>query len=52
MSGQFTGRTGTFLIGGAEARPPRSLPGLLMAPDAVGAVLALVPPWVCASRVR
>ena len=51
MSGQFTGSTGTFLIGGTEARTSRALPALLIPLAAVGAVLALVPIWIGDSRV-
>ena len=51
MSGQFTGSTGTLLIGGTEARTSRSIPALLIPLGAVGAVLALVPLWVGDSRV-
>jgi len=51
MSGQFTGSTGTFLIGGTEARTSRALPALLIPLAAVGAILALVPIWIGDSRV-
>jgi len=51
MSGQFTGSTGTFLIGGTEARTSRALPALLIPLAAAGAILALVPIWIGDSRV-
>jgi len=51
MSGQSTGSTGTFLIGGTEARASRSLPTLLIPIIAVGTALALVPLWLSDSRV-
>jgi branched-chain amino acid transport system permease protein len=51
MSGRFTRRAGTFLIGGTEARTSRSLPRLLIPIAAVGAALALVPLWLGDSRV-
>jgi len=51
MSGQFTGSTGTFLIGGTEARTSRALPALLIPLAAVGAILALAPIWIGDSRV-
>ena len=51
MSGRFTGRTGTFLIGGTEAHASRSLAALLLPVSAVGAALALVPLWLGDSRV-
>lgn len=51
MSGPFTGSTGTFLIGGTEARTSRALPALLIPLTAVGAILALVPIWIGDSRV-
>ena len=51
MIDQLTGRTGTSLIGGSEARSSRSLPVLLMPIAAVGAGLALVPLWLGDSRV-
>lgn len=51
MSGQFTGSSGTFLIGGTEAHSSRSLAKLLLPVSAVGVVLALVPLWLGDSRV-
>jgi len=51
MSGRSTSGTGTFLIGGTEARTSRSLPSLLIPITAVGAVLALLPLWLGDSRV-
>ena len=51
MSGQFTGSTGAFAIGGVEARGSRSILALLIPLAAVGAALALVPAWVGGSRV-
>ena len=51
MSGQFAGRSGTFLIGGTEARTSRSLPALLIPIAGIGAALALVPLWIGDSRV-
>ncbi len=43
--------TGTSLVGGAEARAPRSWPSLLVPIGVAGAVLALVPFWIGDSRV-
>ena len=51
MSDQFTGSTGTALIGGTEAHTTRSLPNLLIPIAVVGAALALVPLWLGDSRV-
>ena len=51
MRGQFAGRSGTFLIGGTEARTSRSLPALLIPIAGIGAALALVPLWIGDSRV-
>jgi branched-chain amino acid transport system permease protein len=51
MSGQFTGSTGTIVIGGTEARASGSLLALLIPLATVGAVLALVPVWAGDSRV-
>jgi len=51
MSSQSTSGTGTFLVGGTEARTSRSLLALLIPIIAVGAALALVPLWLGDSRV-
>ncbi len=51
MSDQFTGGTGTALIGGTEAHTSRSLPALIIPIIVVGAALALVPLWLGDSRV-
>jgi branched-chain amino acid transport system permease protein len=51
MSDQFTGNTGTALIGGTEAHISRALPALLIPILLVGAALALVPLWLGDSRV-
>jgi branched-chain amino acid transport system permease protein len=51
MSDRSTGRTGTYPIGGTEARSARALASLLISIVAVGAALALVPLWLGDSRV-
>ncbi len=51
MSGQLSGGTDTFLIGGAEASSSRSLVPLLVPIVTLGAALALVPLWLGDSRV-
>jgi branched-chain amino acid transport system permease protein len=51
MSDQSTVETGTWRIGGAEARSARSRASLLIPIAAVGAALALVPLWLGDSRV-
>jgi len=51
MSSQFTGSTGTSVIGGTETHTSRSLPALLIPIIVVGTALALVPFWLGDSRV-
>ena len=51
MRSQFTGSTGTSLIGGTEAHTSRSLRALIIPIIAVGVGLALVPLWLGDSRV-
>ena len=51
MSDRPTGRTGTSLIGGTEARSSQSLVRLLIPIAAVGTALALVPLWLGDSLV-
>ena len=51
MNSQFTGSTGTSVIGGTEAHTSRSLRALLIPIILVGAALALVPLWLGDSRV-